>query len=153
MQSSARERDHLLHQQRPRDRDTEWRADRSQNPATDQGGAESDRTGTSMGAGGRRAGQAAGSPPLLSQKEAWTVRTLLWDWWPQRWNYIPFPGKVTKAVVAASGAQKQGAAGLVLSAQQTQPGLLSGLVLRHDSVMALAWAPPKSRSPSVSGIQ
>lgn len=36
----------------------------------------------------------------------------IWDWWPQWWYYIPFPGMVTKAVVAASGAQNQGAAGL-----------------------------------------
>lgn len=36
----------------------------------------------------------------------------LWDWWPQWWYYIPFPGMVTKAVVAASEAQNQGAAGL-----------------------------------------
>lgn len=55
---------------------------------------------------------AAVSIPLVLQKEARTMRTPFWDWWPQWWYYIPFPGMVTKAVVAASGAQNQGAAGL-----------------------------------------
>ena len=64
-----------------------------------------------------------------------------------------FHGRSQRQLWQHWGPRSRGQRGLVLSARQTQSWLLSGLVLRHDSVMALAWAPPKSRSPSISGIR
>ena len=41
----------------------------------------------------------------------------------------------------------------MLSAWQTQSWHLTGLILWHDWVLALAWVPPKSRSPSILRIR